>query len=161
MRAQQRTRARRRRSRKNQHFTEKDYVIIRQLLHKQWNPEQITGYLKRIGVRCHSPETIYRYIWRDKKKGGLLWTHLRCAQKRRRKSYKAYDSLGRIANKRNIADRPAEVEMRETLGHWEIDTVMGKGSIPVAFHVATFLAAFPHPRSPTTRRLTGLRLLAA
>ncbi|MDP0562161.1 MAG: hypothetical protein QS721_07500 [Candidatus Endonucleobacter sp. (ex Gigantidas childressi)] len=58
----------------------------------------------------------------------MLWKHLRCAQKRRRKCYKAYDSRGRIANKRNIADRPAEVEPRETLGHWEIDTVMGKGS---------------------------------
>ncbi|MDP0561693.1 MAG: hypothetical protein QS721_04910 [Candidatus Endonucleobacter sp. (ex Gigantidas childressi)] len=53
---------------------------------------------------------------------------MRCAQKRRRKRYKTYDSRGRITNKRNIADRPAEVETRETLGHWEIDTVMGKGS---------------------------------
>ncbi|MDP0561897.1 MAG: IS30 family transposase [Candidatus Endonucleobacter sp. (ex Gigantidas childressi)] len=33
-----------------------------------------------------------------------------------------------MANKRNIADRPAEVETRETLGHWGIDTVMSKGS---------------------------------
>ncbi|MDP0560993.1 MAG: hypothetical protein QS721_01130 [Candidatus Endonucleobacter sp. (ex Gigantidas childressi)] len=60
----------------------------------------------------------------------MLWKRLRCAQKRRRKRYKAYDSRGRIANKRNIADRPAEVETRETLGHWGIDTVMGKVSIP-------------------------------
>ncbi|MDP0561325.1 MAG: helix-turn-helix domain-containing protein [Candidatus Endonucleobacter sp. (ex Gigantidas childressi)] len=67
IRAQQRTRARRRRSRRNQHFTEKDYMIIRQLLHKQWSPEKITGYLKWIGVRCFSHETIYRYIWRDKR----------------------------------------------------------------------------------------------
>ncbi|MDP0561716.1 MAG: hypothetical protein QS721_05030 [Candidatus Endonucleobacter sp. (ex Gigantidas childressi)] len=44
-------------------------------------------------------------------------------------------------NKRNIADRPAEVETRETLGHWGIDTVMGKVSIPVAFQVATLLAS--------------------
>ncbi|MDP0561717.1 MAG: helix-turn-helix domain-containing protein [Candidatus Endonucleobacter sp. (ex Gigantidas childressi)] len=85
IRAQQRTKARRRSSRRNQHFTEKDYVIIRQLLHKQWSPEQITGYLKRIGVLCFSHETICRYIWRYKKKVGLLWKHLRCAQKRRRK----------------------------------------------------------------------------
>ncbi|MDP0563356.1 MAG: hypothetical protein QS721_13945 [Candidatus Endonucleobacter sp. (ex Gigantidas childressi)] len=75
-------------------------------MHKQWSPEQITGYLKRIGVRCFSHEAIYRYIWRDKKKCGLLWKHLRCAQKRRRKRYKAYDSRGRIANKRNIYQSP-------------------------------------------------------
>ena len=78
--AQRRTRARRRRSRRNQHFTEKDYTIVRQLLRKQWSPEQITGHLKRQGLRCFSHETIYRYIWRDKKKGGLLWKQLRCAQ---------------------------------------------------------------------------------
>jgi IS30 family transposase len=53
---------------------------------------------------------------------------LRCANKQRRKRYKAYDSRGRLAGKRNIADRPAEVETRRTQGHWEIDTVMGKGS---------------------------------
>ena len=126
--AQRRTRARRRRSRRNQHFTEKDYTIVRQLLRKQWSPEQITGHLKRQGLRCFSHETIYRYIWRDKKKGGLLWKQLRCANKRRRKRYKAYDSRGRLADKRNIADRPSEVETRKTKGHWEIDTVMGKGS---------------------------------
>ena len=45
--AQRRTRARRRRSRRNQHFTEKDYAIVRQLLRKGWSPEQITGHLKR------------------------------------------------------------------------------------------------------------------
>ncbi|MFT5452940.1 MAG: IS30 family transposase, partial [Enterobacterales bacterium] len=126
--AQRRTKARRSRSRRNQHFTQKDYAIVRRLLHKQWSPEQITGHLKQQGLRCFSHETIYRYIWRDKENGGKLWKQLRCANKQRRKRYKAYDSRGRLAGKRNIADRPAEVETRETQGHWEIDTVMGKGS---------------------------------
>jgi IS30 family transposase len=126
--AQRRTKARRSRSRRNQHFTQKDYAIVRRLLHKQWSPEQITGHLKQQGLRCFSHETIYRYIWRDKKSGGKLWKQLRCANKQRRKRYKAYDSRGRLAGKRNIADRPAEVETRKTQGHWEIDTVMGKGS---------------------------------
>ncbi|MDP0561644.1 MAG: IS30 family transposase [Candidatus Endonucleobacter sp. (ex Gigantidas childressi)] len=76
-----------------------------------------------MGVRCFNHETIYRYIWRDKKKGGLLWKRLRCAKKRRRKRYKA-NSRGKIANKRNIADRPAEVETCETLGRWETGTVI-------------------------------------
>jgi IS30 family transposase len=126
--AQRRTRARRRRSRRNQHFTTQDYKEVRQLIRKDWSPEQITGHLKKEGKRCFSHETIYQYIWRDKRKGGTLWKHLRCAQKRRRKRYNAYDSRGRLADKRNIAERPAEVETRQTQGHWEIDTVMGKGS---------------------------------
>jgi len=60
-----------------------------------------------------SHETIYKYIWRDKRKGGTVWKHLRCAQKQRRKRYKAYDSRGRLAGKRNIAERPAEIETRK------------------------------------------------
>ncbi|MDP0561556.1 MAG: hypothetical protein QS721_04160 [Candidatus Endonucleobacter sp. (ex Gigantidas childressi)] len=54
----------------------------------------------------------------------MLWKRLRCAQKRRCELCKAYNSRSRITNKRNVADRPAEVETREALGHWEIDTVM-------------------------------------
>ncbi len=126
--AQRRTKARRRRSRRNQHFTENDYAVVRQKLRQEWSPEQISGDLKRKEKRCFSHETIYRYIWRDKKNGGTLWKHLRCAQKRRRKRYNAYDSRGRLSDKRNIAERPAIVETRKTQGHWEIDTVMGKGS---------------------------------
>ena len=126
--AQRRTRARRSRSRRNQHFTAQDYKEVRRLIRKDWSPEQITGHLKKEGKRCFSHETIYKYIWRDKRNGGNLWKHLRCAQKRRRKRYKAYDSRGRLADKRNIAERPIAVETRKTQGHWEIDTVMGKGS---------------------------------
>ena len=126
--AQRRTRARRRRSRRNQHFTSQDYKEVRQLIRKDWSPEQISGHLKKEGKRCFSHETIYQYIWRDKRNGGTLWKHLRCAQKRRRKRYNAYDSRGRLADKRNIAERPIEVETRQTQGHWEVDTVMGKGS---------------------------------
>jgi len=90
--------------------------------------KRITGYLNSQGVRCFSHETIYRYIWRDKNNGGTLWKQLRCTNKQRRKRYKAYDSLSRLADKRNIVDRPAEVGTRKTQGYWEIYTVMGKGS---------------------------------
>ena len=51
--------------------------------------------------------------------------HLRQAAKKRRKRYGAYDSRGRLAGKRHISERPAEIESRRAIGHWEIDTVMG------------------------------------
>ena len=75
-----------------------------------------------------SYETVYRYIWHDKRLGGDLWTHLRCANKRRRKRYSAYDSRGRRAGKRHISERPGSVETRQHKGHREIDTVIGKGA---------------------------------
>ena len=54
--------------------------------------------------------------------------HLRCNGKKRRKRYGAYDSRGRLADKKHISMRPRFVEERKYLGHWEIDTVMGEGS---------------------------------
>ncbi len=94
------------------------------------SPEQIVGFIRRFKLmkRRLSHETIYQYIWRDKAEGGSLWLHLRQSPKRRRKRYKAYDSRGRLANKRHITDRPASVETRKYKGHWEIDTVHGRGS---------------------------------
>jgi hypothetical protein len=75
-----------------------------------------------------SHETIYQYIWRDKANGGSLWRHLRQSSKQRRKRYKSYDSRGRLAEKRHISERPKSVEGRRYKGHWEIDTVHGRGS---------------------------------
>lgn len=126
--AQERTNGRRSRSRRNLRFSVADFALVNELLCRQWSPEQVAGHLGRVGSLAISHETIYRHIWRDKKAGGLLHTHLRGARKRRRKRYGSYDSRGRLAGKRLISDRPAEVEARSDVGHWEIDTVMGTGS---------------------------------
>ena len=123
-------RGRRRRSRRNRHYTDEDFTLVRKLLKKKWSPEQIVGHIRRFGLmkRRLSHETIYQYVWRNKAEGGELWTHLRQSLKQRRKRYKAYDSRGRLANKRHISERPVTVETRKYKGHWEIDTVHGRGS---------------------------------
>jgi IS30 family transposase len=72
-----------------------------------------------------SHESIYRHIWRDKRRGGARYKWLRQAGKKRRKRYGAYDSRGRLSGKRHISERPAAVEARADVGHWEIDTVLG------------------------------------
>jgi len=128
--AHRRTIARRRRSRRNRHYTYKDFALVRQLLRKKYSPEQIVGHIRRYKLmkRRMSHETIYQYIWRDKFEGGTLWKHLRQSSKQRRKRYKAYDSRGRLAAKRHISERPASVETRKYKGHWEIDTVHGRGA---------------------------------
>ena len=123
--AQEKTNGRRSRSRRNGHFSDAEYRLVAHYIRKQWSPEQVSGWLKKQGKLNISHETIYRYIWANKKRGGDLWKHLRGSPKKRRKRYGAYDSRGRIAEKRHISERPAEVETRRTLGHWEIDTVMG------------------------------------
>ena len=98
---------------------------IEGLLREQWSPEQVAGYLRRQGELSISHETIYRHVWRDLRRGGNLHTQMRGARKQRRKRYAHYDSRGRLAGKRHISERPMEVENRQQLGHWEIDTVLG------------------------------------
>jgi transposase, IS30 family len=128
--AEQRTRARRSRSRRNKHYTDADFLLVRKLLRLKWSPEQIVGHIRRfkLMVRRMSHETIYQYIWQDKENGGNLWCHLRQSPKLRRKRYRAYDSRGRLANKTHISARPSSVDSRRYIGHWEIDTMFGQGS---------------------------------
>ena len=126
--AQEFTNGRRSRSGRNQHFTTSELKKVDELLALRWSPEQISGRLAREGGLAISHETIYRHVWRDKKAGGNLHRHLRCAQKQRRKGYGHYDSRGRLAGKRHISQRPTIVDSRREFGHWEIDTVMGTGS---------------------------------
>ncbi|MDP6579371.1 MAG: IS30 family transposase, partial [Vicinamibacterales bacterium] len=59
--------------------------------------------------------------------GGQLYRHLRSAAKQRRKRRGSHDGRGRLAGKRHISERPATVEARATVGHWEVDTVVGVG----------------------------------
>lgn len=117
--------ARRRRARRNAHFTSDDWALVESVLREDFSPEQTAGWLGTYDILSISHETIYRHIWADKAAGGTLHTHLRCAQKQLRKRYGAYDSRGRLAGKRPIATRPAGATNRSTLGHWEIDTVLG------------------------------------
>ena len=100
-------RGRRSRSRRNRRFTPAEWQRVHRLLQRQWSPEQIAGYLRRHRRLRISHETIYRYIWADKRADGMLYTHLRGARKQRRKRYGRYDSRGRLAGKRPITARPA------------------------------------------------------
>jgi IS30 family transposase len=128
LKAVQHANARRWRSRSHPRFSPQQLSQVWRLIQCKLSPEQVSGHLCLIGRLHISHETIYRHIWRDKRQGGGLHRHLRCAIKRRRKRYGAYDSRGRLAGKKMINERPASVAARRELGHWEIDTVLGKGS---------------------------------
>ena len=83
------------------------------------------GWFGRFDILTISHETIYRHIWADKRQGGQLHVHRRCANKPYRKRYGTYDSRGRLAGKRPIATRPPGAAHRSRYGHWEGDTVLG------------------------------------
>lgn len=95
------------------------------LLREGWSPEQISGVFR--GSECAvSHEWLYQRILQDKQSGGLVYRHLRC-QKQRKKRYGSPERRGQIINRRGISERPAEVESRQQLGHWEGDTMIGAG----------------------------------
>ena len=122
---------RQKRSRRNMRFGAVDFAEAECLIRLGLSPEQVVGRLRMEGRDTMSHETIYKWIWADKKRGGHLWRHLRGACKQRRKRYAAYDSRGRLAGKRMIGERPALVESRNRIGDWEIDTVHGAGKAGV------------------------------
>jgi IS30 family transposase len=100
------------------------WVFAQSKLSEQWSPEQISGFLKTNRQPAISHETIYHRIYADKRSGGTLWQHLRL-QKQRRKRYGHHDRRGCIPGRVSIDARPAVVEKRSRVGHWEGDTVMG------------------------------------
>jgi len=99
--------------------------LVEHLVTLDWSPEQVAGWLKLHGILNISHETIYLRVWHDKRCGGQLWTHMRQATKKCRKRYRSRDSRGRLPGKRHISERPAEIETRASVGHWEIDTIKG------------------------------------
>ncbi len=123
--AGEKTRGRRSRSRRNQRFTPADWELVESWLREDFSPDQVSGWLLRFRLLSISHETIYRYVWDDRRRGGALYRHLRGAQKKRRKRYGRYDSRGRLAGKRAISERPPGAENRSRIGHLEGDTVLG------------------------------------
>ncbi len=124
--AQEHTNGRRCRSRRVKHHGPDVYAHVEALLaQEQWSPEQIANQLPaQVGVRL-SHMTIYRHVRRDQRAGGLMFRHLRQGGKRRRKRTYGPEKRGKLSNKPMIDTRPAAVEGRQQVGHWEGDTVMG------------------------------------
>lgn len=72
-----------------------------------------------------SKETIYRRLRRDRRAGGQIWRCLRILSKFGRKHRGSPATRGRLIGKRHISQRPAAVQRRRQIGHWEGDTVSG------------------------------------
>lgn len=122
--AQKKRNGRSRRSRRGRQHPAWQYSRIDELLKRQWSPEQIADTLDKDGEFQISFQTIYRHVRRDWRAGGQLFLELRRRYKRRKRHYGS-ERRGKLQGKRMIDERPAEVESRQQIGHWEIDTVKG------------------------------------
>ena len=72
-----------------------------------------------------SHESLYLHVYADKAYGGKLWKNLRCQKQKRKRYAIGRDRRGRIPNRRPLSERPAHIEGRKQVGHWECDTVIG------------------------------------
>lgn len=110
-------------------FTSQIKTYIQTKLKEEWSPEQIAGRMRLdIGLQlCH--ETIYRYIYTNKSRGGRLYTHLRHKNKKYHSRENHYQRRGIIIDRISIDKRPKVVGKKNRIGDFEIDTMIGRHHI--------------------------------
>jgi transposase, IS30 family len=89
-------------------------------LREEWNPQQISEFMAPLACVSVSHKWIYSFIWDHKAKGGDLWRHLRQPKRRNKHRAQAKSAgLGKTPNRIGIEHRPAEVDERLFIVHWE------------------------------------------
>lgn len=112
-------------------------AVVEQKLKDNWAPQQIAGWLKASGRQLYAcTQTIYDWLYRFRHD---LLIHLHCRKGKYRRTRantlrKAFRD--RLKEPRRISNRPAHVMKRQSYGHWEGDTIRGKGH---SGYIATFV----------------------
>jgi len=108
-------------------FTEAVRADAEARLRSGWTPEIIGQRARLDGRAWVCKETIYKHVYADAKAGGTLWENLPRARRKRHRRCPRQEGRGRgrIPNQRMIDTRPAEVETRARVGHWEGDLING------------------------------------
>ena len=108
------------------------FFVYKGLL-SQWTPEQISGRIKELypnnPIMSISHEAIYKHIYtRPQASLNKKLIKLLVRKKTRRRPPKKRRGTGsKIINQVSIDSRPKHIELRQEIGHWEGDLVIGKG----------------------------------
>lgn len=112
-------------------------ILVEKIREQKWAPEQCSNWLKRYrGSLYVCTQTIYAWIYTSRRD---LLQYLHCLKgkyRRTRQNKLRVEARQRLASRRNISNRPSYVNLRKTYGHWEGDTVHGKGK---SGYIATFV----------------------
>lgn len=98
------------------------------ILCEKWSPDAVVGFSKRdpkwknTGIVC--TKTLYNYI----DKGLVKVKNIDLNLKLRLKPKKKRICQNKRIMGKSIDQRPNDVQLRKTFGHWEIDTIIGKKS---------------------------------
>jgi len=116
--------------------------VVEAKLLDDWSPEQIAGWLKLTypsSPNMHvSHETIYKTLFIPSREIFVkkALTHLRSKRKLRHGKRSTNKGIYKgIIDAKTIHERPAEIEQRTTLGHWEGDLISGSNNS----HIATLV----------------------
>lgn len=105
------------------------------LLRKKKSPQQIAGKRKRHGKNYVVHQTVYSYIY-DYAPEWKIYLRQKKGKYRRRHGTQDRENRREELKKRRVDERPAIVELRKEIGHWEGDTIRGKEKITgIATHV--------------------------
>jgi len=108
--------------------------ILRRLKEKD-SPQQVAETRKRDGKRSVVHETIYQFLYTERPDLVRLLRQ-RKGRYRRRHGTRKREKEREQAKKAWITERPAAINERRELGHWEGDTILGKErTIGIATHV--------------------------
>lgn len=108
------------------HYTDFAFAFVEHLLQCKWSPEQISGALRSKGwTDVPSHEWLYRYIYKDKAKGGKLHLNLRSQKTYRKRGFASNDRRGVIKDRVSIHTRPDEINQRTNVGDFEGDLIVG------------------------------------
>ena len=116
------------------------YEFVVHKISQGWSPDAIAGRLKKdnpLNNDMHvSHETIYQWVIKDFKAGGVIYKDLAKRHKKRKKQRKYGDLRGQIKDRVSIKERPLIVAERSRIGDWEGDLIEGKkGSGFIVTHV--------------------------
>lgn len=109
------------------------YEYVTDKLRGGWSPDQIAGKLRLTYSKDRywwiTAETIYRWIYQEEQmKCDQPWyEYLRRKQKKRKKYQGRKVHRSHIPDRISIHKRPKVIDTRKEFGHWEGDTVEGKG----------------------------------
>lgn len=127
---------------KTERVPELKAYIEDKMINEHWSPEQISirlphEYKKNTDMRI-ATETIYQEVYRRVHRGGNgavkkgmidLRSHLIRRHKRRaKKGFRKAQKMERATSLPSIEQRPAVVDRRKQVGHWEDDTMVSRQS---------------------------------
>ena len=123
-----------RREQKQLRYKTGDSSLMERVIDKMkegWSPEQIWGRFKHVDfpeqpAMWISHESVYRYVWEDKKNGGNLYQYLRRGRKKYGKRGAGPHPNRKIAGRVSIDERAPIVAEQGRFGDWEADTIYGR-----------------------------------